>query len=136
MGLGFLLVLQMNEKELEESEQQADNQEEGVSQVEEVSKTLSIADTMLNDTLIVKIKDAEPLSFHNADSLAGEDLSNWRSSIIDSLTTEYSTSSVTEMTSSNDVTPMSEEVITEESLATIENDVLRLTVSSKGWTDS
>ena len=66
----------MNEKELEESEQQADNQEEGVSQVE-VSKTLSIVDTMLNDTLIVKIKDAEPLSFHNADSPAGEDLSNW-----------------------------------------------------------
>ena len=28
MGLGFLLVLQMNEKELEENEKQAENQEE------------------------------------------------------------------------------------------------------------
>lgn len=132
MGLGFLLVLQMNEKDLEESEQQADNQEEGASEVEEVSNTLSIADTMVNDTLIVTIKDAEPLSFYNADSLAGEDLSNWADSIIDSLSADYQASSVTEMTSSNYVTPMSEEVIIEESFATIENDVLRLTVSSKG----
>ena len=56
MGLGFLLVLQMNEKELEENEQPPKKQEEvAVEEIEEGSNTLSIVDTMINDTLVVTV---------------------------------------------------------------------------------
>ncbi|MEC8757814.1 MAG: hypothetical protein VXX44_07170, partial [Bacteroidota bacterium] len=84
MGLGFLLVLQMNEKDLEENEKQAEKQEEAPATeevAEEASNTLSLVDTMINDTLMVTLGDNEPISFHNADSLVGEDLSNWADSI-------------------------------------------------------
>ncbi|MGB0458293.1 MAG: membrane protein insertase YidC [Chitinophagales bacterium] len=132
MGLGFLLVLQMNEKELEENEQPPKKQEEvAVEEIEEGSNTLSIVDTMINDTLMVTI-GGESLGFHNADSLIGEDLSNWKNSIIDSLVADYQASSVTEMTSSEDVVQEQEEVVFEESFAVIENDVLRVTISSQG----
>ena len=46
MGLGFLLVLQMNEKELEGSEEQADKQEEAPTAeevTEKASNTLSLS---------------------------------------------------------------------------------------------
>ena len=56
MGLGFLLVLQMNEKELEENEQPPKKQEEvAVEEIEEGSNTLSIVDTMINDTLRLRL---------------------------------------------------------------------------------
>lgn len=133
MGLGFLLVLQMNEQELEENDQEAVKQEIlDAKEIEEVSNTLSIADTMINDTLVLTVKDAEPLSFPNTDSLAGEDLSDWRASIIDSISTAYLATSVTEMTPSEDVVQVQEEVVFEESFAVIENDDLRITLSSKG----
>ena len=132
MGLGFLLVLQMNEKELEENEQPPKKQEEvAVEEIEEGSNTLSIVDTMINDTLVVTV-GGESLGFHNADSLIGEDLSNWKNSIIDSLVADYQASSVTEMTSSEDVVQKQEEVVFEESFAVIENDALRVTISSQG----
>lgn len=132
MGLGFLLVLQMNEKELEENEQPPKKQEEvAVEEIEEGSNTLSIVDTMINDTLMVTV-GGESLGFHNADSLIGEDLSNWKNSIIDSLVADYQASSVTEMTSSEDVVQEQEEVVFEESFAVIENDALRVTISSQG----
>ena len=87
MGLGFLLVLQMNEKELEENEQPPKKQEEvAVEEIEEGSNTLSIVDTMINDTLV----------------------------------------------SSEDVVQEQEEVVFEESFAVIENDALRVTISSQG----
>ncbi|HAB90392.1 MAG TPA: hypothetical protein DCF84_07620, partial [Bacteroidetes bacterium] len=131
MGLGFLLVLQMNEKELEENGQPT-KEVPAAKEVEEVSNTLSIVDTMFNDTLMVTLGDDEPLSFHNADSLVGEDLSNWADSIIDSLLADYQASSVTNMTSSEDVVQAQEEVVFEESFAVIENDALRVTISSQG----
>ena len=81
---------------------------------------------------MVTLGNDEPLSFHNADSFVGEDLSNWADSIIDSLLADYQASSVTEMTSSEDVAQEKEEVVFEESFAVIENDDLRITVSSKG----
>tara|TARA_B100000925_G_scaffold290481_1_gene275788 strand:+ start:420 stop:2417 length:1998 start_codon:yes stop_codon:yes gene_type:complete len=133
MGLGFLLVLQMNEQELEEKEQPTEEAPEAEpEEVEEVSDIPSITETMMNDTLVVTLGDDEPISFHNADSLVGEDLSNWADSIIDSLSADYQASSVTEMTSSEGVVQEKEEVVFEESFAVIENDDLRVTVSSKG----